>query len=236
MKFVIERRVIMKNQNELTTFSHELKNSLTLIYSQLQYIEQTHPELLADLHWSGIKDDFSSVFDMVRHMLAPASDASAALEPVDLTSLLEEIKYSWSSKLKEHGIKFSVQAEDSSPYYIKGSKTKFLQIFNNLISNGVNAISRKKETAREPLISVHVSREGSFIVCSLSDTGIGMTKEQQARAFYRGVSFEPKGNGIGLSVVSEIAKDLDISIHMDSALNQGTTFTLIFPGLADTAK
>lgn len=236
MKFAIERSVIMKNQNELTTFSHELKNSLTLIYSQLQYIEQTHPDLLKDLHWSGIKDDFSSVFAMVRQMLSPASDASAALEPVDLCALLEEISSSWNSKLSECKIRFSVQTEDSSPYYVKGAKTKFLQIFNNLISNGVNAISRKRETAREPLISVHLSREGDFIVCSLSDTGIGMTKEQQARAFYRGVSFVPKGNGIGLSVVSEIAKDLDISIHMDSALNQGTTFTLIFPCFADTAR
>ena len=34
----------------------------------------------------------------------------------------------------------------------------------------------------------------------------------------------------------EIARELDISIHMDSALNQGTTFTLIFPCLADTAR
>ena len=226
----------MKNQNKPTTFSHELKNSLTLIYSQIQYIEQTHPELSQDVYWSGMKADFSSVFDMVRQMLSPVSDASATLEPVDLNALLEEIRCSWSLRLNECKIRFSVQTEDSSPYYVKGSKTKYLQIFNNLISNGVNAICRKKEASREPLISVHLSREGDFIVCSLSDTGIGMTKEQQSRAFYRGVSFVPKGNGIGLSVVSEIARELDISIHMDSALNQGTTFTLIFPCLADTAR
>ena len=182
----------MKNQNKLTTFSHELKNSLTLIYSQIQYIEQTHPELSQDVYWSGMKADFSSVFDMVRQMLSPVSDASATLEPVDLNALLEEIKCSWSLRLNECKIRFSVQTEDSSPYYVKGSKTKYLQIFNNLISNGVNAICRKKEASREPLISVHLSREGDFIVCSLSDTGIGMTKEQQSRAFYRGVSFVPK--------------------------------------------
>ena len=118
----------------------------------------------------------------------------------------------------------------------KDPRLNTFKFTNNLISNGVNAICRKKEASREPLISVHLSREGDFIVCSLSDTGIGMTKEQQSRAFYRGVSFVPKGNGIGLSVVSEIARELDISIHMDSALNQGTTFTLIFPCLADTAR
>ena len=90
----IERSVNMKNQNKLTTFSHELKNSLTLIYSQIQYIEQTHPELSQDVYWSGMKADFSSVFDMVRQMLSPVSDASATLEPVDLNALLEEIRCS----------------------------------------------------------------------------------------------------------------------------------------------
>lgn len=56
-----------------------------------------------------------------------------------------------------------------------------------------------------------------------------MTPEQQSRAFYRGVSFQPGGNGIGLSIVRKIAHELHIKIHIDSALNQGTTFTLIFP-------
>lgn len=56
-----------------------------------------------------------------------------------------------------------------------------------------------------------------------------MTTEQQSRAFYRGVSFHPGGNGIGLSVVQNIARNLHIKIHIDSAPNQGTTFTLIFP-------
>lgn len=92
--------------------------------------------------------------------------------------------------------------------------------------------SNKKETCRSPHIThitVHLSKEQGHIVLNLSDTGIGMTTEQQSRAFYRGVSFHPGGNGIGLSVVQNIARDLHIKIHIDSAPNQGTTFTLIFP-------
>lgn len=57
----------------------------------------------------------------------------------------------------------------------------------------------KKETCRSPYIThitVHLSKEQGHIVLNLSDTGIGMTTEQQSRAFYRGVSFHPGGNGI----------------------------------------
>lgn len=82
---------------------------------------------------------------------------------------------------------------------------------------------------RQPHITVHLSKEQGHIVLNLSDTGIGMTPEQQSRAFYRGVSFQPGGNGIGLSIVRKIAHELHIKIHIDSAPNQGTTFTLIFP-------
>ena len=108
----------------------------------------------------------------------------------------------------------------------------FFQLFHNLISNAVKASNKKKETCRSPHIThitVHLSKEQGHIVLNLSDTGIGMTTEQQSRAFYRGVSFHPGGNGIGLSVVQNIARDLHIKIHIDSAPNQGTTFTLIFP-------
>ena len=76
---------------------------------------------------------------------------------------------------------------------------------------------------------MHLSKEQGHIVLNLSDTGIGMTNDQQSRAFYRGVSFQPGGNGIGLSIVQKIANELHIKIHIDSAPNQGTTFTLIFP-------
>ena len=72
----------------------------------------------------------------------------------------------------------------------------FFQLFHNLISNAVKAIQQKKETCRSPHIThitVHLSKEQGHIVLNLSDTGIGMTTEQQSRAFYRGVSFHPGG-------------------------------------------
>ena len=55
-----------------------------------------------------------------------------------------------------------------------------------------------------------------------------MTTEQQSRAFYRGVSsIWRKRNWI--IRCAKYARDLHIKIHIDSAPNQGTTFTLIFP-------
>lgn len=220
----------MNDLQELSTFSHEINNSLTLIYGQLQYIEKNNDILTKNNHWNRMKDDFSSLFDFIHQFLTPAQTTSAAaIEPLDLINVISEIRSSWSYCLQKEKIRFFIQADPGTAFYVYGSKSKLFQLFHNLISNAVKAIQQKKEINRSPHITVHLSKEQGHIVLNLSDTGIGMTADQQARAFYRGVSFQPGGNGIGLSIVQNIAHDLHIKIHIDSAPNQGTTFTLIFP-------
>lgn len=224
----------MKQPYELATFSHEINNSLTLIYSQLQYIENTKDDLKNDENWCQVKEDFSSLFDLIKQVLSPSIPTSAALEPQNLISLFEEIRSSWHYRLSRENIHFYIQADSNESYYVYVAKAQLLQMFHNLVSNAIKAIERKKDAGINPSITVHLSKEQGHIVLNLSDTGIGMTREQQQRAFYRGVSFIPKGNGIGLSVVNEIADKLHVKIHMDSAINQGTTFTLIFPAMEHT--
>lgn len=219
----------MNDLQELSTFSHEINNSLTLIYSQIQYIEKTNDILSKDEHWNHMKDDFSSLFDFIHQFLAPAETTSTALESLDLINLISELRSSWSYYLHKEKIRFFIQADPGTAFYVYGAKGKLFQLFHNLISNAVKAIQQKKEISRSPHITVHLSKEQGHIVLNLSDTGIGMTPDQQTRAFYRGVSFQPGGNGIGLSIVQKIAHEFHIKIHIDSAPNQGTTFTLIFP-------
>ena len=54
----------MNDLQELSTFSHEINNSLTLIYGQIQCIEKTYDTLTGNDHWNRMKDDFSSLFDL----------------------------------------------------------------------------------------------------------------------------------------------------------------------------
>lgn len=62
----------MNDLQELSTFSHEINNSLTLIYGQIQCIEKTYDTLTGNDHWNRMKDDFSSLFDFIHQFLAPA--------------------------------------------------------------------------------------------------------------------------------------------------------------------
>ena len=83
----------MNDLQELSTFSHEINNSLTLIYGQIQCIEKTYDTLTGNDHWNRMKDDFSSLFDFIHQFLAPAEESSAAMEPLDLISVISEIRF-----------------------------------------------------------------------------------------------------------------------------------------------
>ena len=174
----------MDDLQELSTFSHEINNSLTLIYGQIQCIEKTYDTLTGNDHWNRMKDDFSSLFDFIHQFLAPAEESSAAMEPLDLISVISEIRSSWSYYLHKEQIRFFIQADPGTAFYVYGARSKLFQLFHNLISNAVKAIQQKKETCRSPYIThitVHLSKEQGHIVLNLSETGIGMTTELKSR-------------------------------------------------------
>lgn len=134
----------MNDLQELSTFSHEINNSLTLIYGQIQCIEKTYDTLTGNDHWNRMKDDFSSLFDFIHQFLAPAEESSAAMEPLDLISVISEIRSSWSYYLHKEQIRFFIQADPGTAFYVYGARSKLFQLFHNLISNAVKAIQQKK--------------------------------------------------------------------------------------------
>lgn len=101
-------------------------------------------------------------------------------------------------------------------------------VFNNLISNAVKYSNENGE------ISVKLQTEGDYIVCEISDNGMGISESDQEKifdSFYRSqsqINGEIKGTGIGLSIVKRLCNLMKISIFVSSEINKGTTFTLKF--------
>lgn len=100
------------------------------------------------------------------------------------------------------------------------------QMITNLLENAV------KYTPEGKKVSVSVKKEGDKVVVTVADEGVGMDEETKARAFeryYRGDSSRTTpGNGLGLATVKKIAETLDVKIQLESILDQGTEFKLIF--------
>jgi len=100
-------------------------------------------------------------------------------------------------------------------------------ILMNLLTNAA------KYSAKHSKINIRVSKQENDLHFAVSDTGIGIPKEDQARLFdpfYRAGNVGTiKGSGIGLSIVSEMVSAHGGSIHLESHIGVGTTFIITIP-------
>jgi len=110
-----------------------------------------------------------------------------------------------------------------------GDELHLSNVFFNLVDNAI------KYSTAPPNITVKSRANKSNIIISVSDKGMGMTREQQEKIFdqfYRiptGNVHNVKGFGLGLSYVHDIIKRLDGKIQVKSEKDKGTTFEVTLP-------
>jgi two-component system phosphate regulon sensor histidine kinase PhoR len=112
---------------------------------------------------------------------------------------------------------------------IKGDEVHITNVIFNLLDNAV------KYSKDNPEIQVATKQINGNVVVSVKDNGIGIAKEHQANIFDRffrvptGNVHNVKGFGLGLSYVKKIIDSHDGEIKVESGLNKGTKFNIIFP-------
>ena len=100
-------------------------------------------------------------------------------------------------------------------------------IFINLVSNAV------KFSSDDSTILIFLNFSTDRFILSVKDTGIGIPKEDQAHLFDRFFRAENaaniQGSGLGLHIIGKYLELLKGTIHLESQLNEGSTFTVTLP-------
>ena len=130
-----------------------------------------------------------------------------------------------------HSLRLDLQiAENINGTKIKADERRLKQVMFNLLSNSA------KFTPDGGEIRVVAKKEGETLVISVSDTGIGMTAQEQKRlfeAFYQasgGIKGKTPGTGLGLAITRSIVEKHGGKIWMESeGTNKGSQFTFTLP-------
>ena len=107
------------------------------------------------------------------------------------------------------------------------------ELLLNLMENGV------KYNVKNGSVSVTVSADSAWVTTVVADTGIGIPEDAQKRVFERffrvdkGRARKNGGTGLGLAIVKHIVQLYGGTVALDSALGQGSTFTVKLPRAAD---
>ena len=146
---------------------------------------------------------------------------------VNIHEIIEESINVFRFKLEKKGGKIVNKLNAENPI-INGNKSHLVNVFNNLIENGI------KYSKDKPVITIESRSDEFSMEISIKDNGIGIKKNSIDKIFdkfYR----EPQGNihnvkgfGLGLSYVKNIVDKLNAKIFVKSKYGHGSVFTLKF--------
>jgi two-component system phosphate regulon sensor histidine kinase PhoR len=162
--------------------------------------------------------------------LAHLESRSAGLQfsAVQLAELFQSVIRDWEKKLAEKQLKVVV---DLSPdaRTIRADETRLHEVLYNLLDN---ALKYSRENGE---IRLRAVQRGPEIVLSVTDNGIGISKDDLPRIFERfyradkARSRELGGTGLGLAIVKHIAQLHGGRVEAESELGKGTTIRVILP-------
>ncbi|WP_116365687.1 sensor histidine kinase [Parahaliea mediterranea] len=229
----------------LANVSHELRTPLNAI---IGYSEMLHDELDDDteVDRAQFQRDLDKIVLSGRQLLSLINDildlSKIETGKMDLHSeqfspaeVLQQVCDSIQPLLKERNNTLSLTGLGKLPL-LHNDATKFRQIFINLLSNAC----KFTENGDISVSAAPVEGREGWYQFGVSDTGIGMDDEQQARVFEAFVQAESStsanygGTGLGLALCREYSELMGGGISVRSQPGQGATFTVVLP--ADPAS
>lgn len=213
--------------------SHELQNPLSVMkmQSQLLRLKASKQTLTAEDQLSSLKsierqiqrlnimiDDMTDISRLER------GEFSLHCSTADLSALAKEVYQNYEGQLNAAGISARVEIENGIHGFLDA--TRIEQVMDNLISNVV-----KYAPGSEVQLTLTKSSDG--INFTLSDTGPGMSPEDQTKIFEK---FERvrsnenvKGLGLGLFIARQIVEQHGGTLIVKSILGEGSVFKLSLP-------
>ena len=144
--------------------------------------------------------------------------------PVNVNDLVDELSLLVRHKLANQGVKLVRDLQAELPLVL-GDATQLEQAFLNLILNAAEAMPDGGS-----LTIKTTALQSAQVAVAFKDTGGGMTKEQQERAFKTVLATtKAKGTGIGLAIVGRIVETHHGQIRILSRPGRGTTMRITLP-------
>lgn len=218
--------------------SHELKTPLTSISGFAEILknggtdEQTTKDF-ANTIYEETQRMISLVNDIIKLSKLDEKSISQEKEEINLTELSKEVITPLLPVAEKKNVKIDLEAENQ--VFINGVRSVIFEMIYNLVENAIKYNKNDgKVIVKVSKISENPSSKKQNVVLSVSDTGIGIPKNEQERIFERfyridkSRSKESGGTGLGLSIVKHGAKYHNAKVTLSSQEGKGSTFTIYF--------
>jgi two-component system sensor histidine kinase/response regulator len=231
----LRREKKLMEENFITMVSHQLRSPLVAIQQYFEVIlagmagrvEDTQKEMIVRA-----KERLGNLLQLINDWLDMARISRGQIvdkfKPLALEKLLDRQLEFMRPLAQEFKVRLELRPSEK-PAVVLGDEQSLEQVFSNLITNAI------KYNKPEGSVIVTISEEDRTILAEVTDTGIGISREQRPfifDQFYRVSRREDqkiKGTGLGLAIAKKIVEAHNGSIQVTSEPGQGSTFSVRLP-------
>lgn len=233
---VIDRTARLEAANkDLESFSysvsHDLRAPLRAVSGFAQILSERHRGSLDEqaCHYlDNIVTAGKRMATLIEDLLQYSRTGRGAVRsvPVPLEPITQRLASTFGERIARAGAQWTVVPPLATPL---GDPTLIEQILVNLVDNALTYHCRDGT----PTVRVSATREGESVILRVADNGIGIAPEYHEKIFqvFQRLHGEDEypGTGIGLAIVAKAVRMMDGEIHVESALDQGSTFSIRLP-------
>jgi signal transduction histidine kinase len=237
---ITEEKMLGKMKDEfLSLAAHELRTPITIIKGYLWLLSQEKAGKLNAEQKNYIQTVINSaenmhnlVNDMLNISTIEQGKTTFKIEKLDILQELKANVEGLQIKAKEKNIYLEIKCDEKDSYETFADKTKLVEVFLNLVGNSI------KFTKLGGITVLLEKIDNKFVKVSITDTGIGISKEDQPKLFnkfgridssYQTVA-EIQGTGLGLYITKQYIEKMGGTIGMESeGVGKGSTFWFMLP-------
>ena len=217
----------------LSNMSHEIRTPINAIIGMDEMIlrETKEPDTLEYAY--NLKNAATSLLELINDILDFSKIEAGKMEiiPVEykFCSLLNDLINMIQKRAENKGLKLEIEAAENIPSVLFGDEIRIKQIITNLLTNAVKYTEKGTVTLRVNYMPI--DQKNMYLCISVSDTGIGIKKEDIKKLYSAFERIEEErnrkieGTGLGMNITNKLLTMMGAELVVDSIYGEGSNFS-----------
>jgi two-component system phosphate regulon sensor histidine kinase PhoR len=228
-----QEKLISEHELLLDTIAHDIKNPIQGIGLTIEMLKRLPERSIEKL--PKLLNNIETSLEAIKKVIGDLADSrwkperkQAAEELIDLGNILEDVRLALAPQIRESGAVINMDLNCSEVTFVR---RKLRSIVYNLLNNAI----KYTDLDQKPEITVTSSKEKEYIVLSIADNGIGISKEEQKLIFkkFQRISSTREGFGVGLYLVNTMVTEAGGRIEVESEPGKGSVFKVFISTTID---